>query len=303
MDEQDNVKPFPSTENLRLSEDKTEFIYGGSIAINRLLDMFRNHVPQGRTERPKYPWHLYLVNGMTLFDNVYEDKMRHDEVTSRIQNEIDMLMTYASSYMSFFTRTRPTFLIYIPQYKQIPSNLRRPTPKAKEDKWRQYKNVFLDITQKGFHKEETNHGYLWFASIGNHRFPHKELTDMVRRTPTQHRPDNTPLFLLTHMVLDLHLSKTTRHVTLAERYTGLIKDHNSFGTKLNTKADVPFNTDTHRLFGDKHLLLPLIKGKKKTELEAYIAKRNWRLKTAYEIRQDILRQTDITQAQLDALKL
>lgn len=304
MDTQGTVKPFPSTKNLALSDDGSEFIYGGSIGINRILDMFRkNAVSYDKMYRPKFPWFLYLVSGMTLFDNIYEKNMTREAAAHRIQNEIDMLMTYASSYMSFFTKTPPTFLVYLPHYDNLPRHLTRKILVSKEYKWRLYMGVFSDINNNRLHKEQTNNGHLWFTRVGPKRFPHKELSDIVRRIPDHQAPKGTPVFLLSHMPIDLHLSKTIPKLTLAERYTGLIKTQDQFGTKLNTKADVPFNTDTHRLFGDKHLLLPLIKGKKKTELETHIAENKWRLKTAHEIRQDILRQTDITPQHLDLLKL
>ena len=303
MDADDKIKPFPSTENLALSEDKSEFIYGGSIAINRILDMFRKQAPQSQNAYPKYPWHLYLISGMTLFDNIYEKDMTREVAAGRIQNDIDMLMTYASSYMSFFTKVKPTFLIYFPHYDSLPRPITRKLPASKEHKWRLYTSVFSDISSSSVHKEETNYGHIWFSRVGRQRLPHKNLGDMIRRIPTAHRPKNTPLFLLSHMAMDLHLSKIVRPVTLAERYTGLIKTQDQFGSKLNTKVDVPFNTYTHRVFGDRHLMLPLISGKKKTALETYLADNNWKLKTDQEIRRDILHRTDITPTQLDAIKL
>lgn len=304
MEAQDTIKPFPSTENLALSENESEFIYGGSIGINRILDMFRKRAPIGNNKTPAYPWHLYLLNGMTLFENVYEDKHTKNTIIELIEKDIEMLMIYASSYMSFFTKDRPTFIIYIPSYGLLPKSEVRSIPESKKKKWDMYEKVYRDIFQQNRMVQHQNeHGYQWVTKAGTQRLPHKELSRLIQSLPPKHYKKRTPIFLMSHIALDLHMSALVPNITLVERYTGLIKEPKNFGTKLNTNVSVPFNVYTHRLFGDKHLLHPLLKGKKKKTLEEKIATENWHLKTKTEIRNAILQHTEIASQQLDFIKL
>lgn len=62
--------------------------------------------------------------------------------------------------------------------------------------------------------------------------------------------------IMSHHMHDLYMVGMMNSGYLYESFTGKVYDKPSFSKKVFNNPDLPFNTATHALFGDKHLMLP-----------------------------------------------
>jgi hypothetical protein len=93
--------------------------------------------------------------------------------------------------------------------------------------------------------------------------------------------------MISHLPIDYHIYKTIPNIQLLESFTGVILSVSDFGQKLIKEVKIPFNTTTHRLFGDSTQLMPLIKGKDRSKLIDVAKEFNWYVKTESEISRDV----------------
>lgn len=285
--------PFPDDSQCPLSADGSEKILGGSVGLNRILMLLKLRAAIDRAPA----WGLYLINAATVFRNVHASwkptqqylQLSDSEAITLFQNDINLLITYLTSYLSAYsapTAAQPALMVvYYPNYCKIPPEIRRPLGDKDTAFWRQYEGIRKTKIQlepeRTFASPYLN---LWEMQCGAHSLPHVELSRWVQghllspTVNTLYRWGHIGTFMMTHCPLDLHIK--IPKVDLIESYWGTVKKKDQFYTKLNGLKDipVPFNSATHQLFGDSTLIAAkAMRGTKKTLLEL-AQKHNWMIR-------------------------
>ena len=141
--------------------------------------------------------------------------------------------------------------------------------------------------------------------MGDRSTPHRDLASWIRAQAGKltylHGQDTVAL--ISHCVMDLYLSTRFPKLHLLERYTGSVKTERDFGTKLIPSGAVPFNLYTHRLFGDKIHLKPMIKGSMRDSVLKSAEKKNWTKLGQDAILAEITKLTEIPADQLVNVRL
>ena len=161
---------FPSTEGLKLSDKGDEYIYGGSVAINRILGSLQNH------PEPK-PRKLWLINCMTLLSNVFNKNLSMADIAELYTNEIRLLTLYIEAYANTYTpRIKPIIVFYIPDYRHIPTHLLRDNSNNNNGRIEEiYKKLKADLPLKDVNVN-TQYSQSWFIIVGKNQLPHKEIS-------------------------------------------------------------------------------------------------------------------------------
>jgi hypothetical protein len=301
------MSDFPSTEGLGKSQDGSELVYGGSIAINRQLGRLRDLA--GQKDAP--PYLLYLINVYTLVDNIYSKDTKVSILEDLLTTEINILTTYIEAYSSHFNSYmsksfKPTIIFYIPEYN-IPSKYRREIDsKTQKGKIK----LFYDLIRKSFGRNivemsSTGNSYRYMLPVGHVTYPHREIVPIVQRLSSKidYMFGSGPVGLISHITLDLHIGRLIPNIHLLERYTGDVLTYSQFGKKLDKGGRVPFNVYTHRAFGDDLLLEPLVQRKLKKELLEVAEKKRWMRLSPGEIAVHIKDVTGVSIADLGVLKI
>lgn len=296
---------FPSTESLEKSDDGSEFIYGGSVAINRHLGNFRDMA--GHRDAPRYG--LYLINLYTLVDNVYTKDIKVSDLENLLSTEIRLLTTYIEAYSSYFStvtmKFKPTIIFYLPQYN-IPEKFKRQIdPKTHKGKIKTFYDLVAKNVGRGIKEmPDTGESYRFMIPVGHGTYPHRDLAMSLPRLPSKVvHTGRGPIALFTHVTLDLHIGRLLSDVRLLQRYTGDTLSYSQFGSKLDKEGRVPFNVYTHRAFGDDLLLEPIAKRKVKKDLLDDAEKRRWMRLSAPEIANRIKEITGVSIEELGVLKI
>lgn len=269
--------PLPYTETT-----DGPLIYGGSIGINRIIEYFSKQIDA----HGHVPWLTYLINLDTVYRNVegYTNKLTHDkDVIDAMVADIALFTTYADLYNK--TQEDVYILLYIPNYKDMH---KYGVPRISEsDMIVDRKKRFASIINKIIPRIPQKLGSVKLYLCSCNKMPHEELPDAIRQEiPRIDR--NAHTLLLSHHPIDLHLAKSFKRLSLIESYTGVIKNHKEFGTKLTTNdPKIPFNKVTHRIFGDKvDIKSPYSTAHRKLLYEFGLRKK-WYLFTESEIERDI----------------
>lgn len=291
---------FPSVVGLERTQEGNEYIYGGSIAINRILDHLR-------TFSDKVPYRLFMINAYTLVNNVCS-MLKHAspmQINDALNNEISHLRVYIDAYGKTHNVT-PIVIYYIPKYQYLPKELIRDNSKNAngivdaiyKDVIRQYLSTPTLIDSEGYTLVE------YTVPVGNHGFPHRELYSwLLKQNIPGYIPDRDRVAILTHCIVDLHISSRLGNMTLLERYTGKAIPSKDFGHKLHSSGYIPFNIYTHRVFGDKLHFKPLVSSKDRDKLVNIAKEKKWMVSTADYVLKDIVNNTKLTISDLSILKL
>lgn len=286
---------FPDTAGMERSQDGSEPILGGSIAINRLLNHLRDTAGTGT------PWRLWLINLYTLFDNLYTDlTITGAQLDTALRTEVQLLTQYIEAYASYLPGPprRPDIIFYAPDYAIIPTKLRREiSPETKTGQLRRALDRAFQVfrTTRILPQTTPSPAVVRFIPVGQGSYPHRDLVRWLRAhsAQLQYIYDQDPVALITHCPIDLHIRRYLKQLFLLERYTGHILQPAAFGKKLPASEDVPFNIYTHQLFGDQVHLASRIKGKLKSQLLQVAKDRTWRQRSELEILADIRRLTQL----------
>ena len=298
---------FPDLAGLQKSDDGTEFIYGGSVGINRVL----GHLRLQAYSATKINYSLYLINVMTLIRNV-DAKDQTDKVfLERLNLEIQLLILYISSYAGAtqYPKIIPTIVFYIPDYKAIPKAFARPVSDKLQRHYDLLKKLVQHLPSTSVLTKDLSDYKQWLYYVGGSSLPHIDLSSAINKDfkvvsvyGNTYRTGD-PICLITHFPIDLYLHRRVNNVHLLESYTGAVKTLSQFGTKINGNADVPFNPATHVLFGDDYHIAPLVKGKEKKMLLELATEKQWLQKPITIIVEDIKAKTSLTAEQLLAMRL
>ncbi|CAM6031537.1 unnamed protein product, partial [Sphagnum compactum] len=253
---------FPDISGAALGNNNDP-ILGGTIGLNRILLYLRENAT-----RPNNPqWDLYLVSVYTLALTAFAKGCFIDDVEAIVDRDADLLMTYINAYMQQKRQTPATVIFYAPDYRAIPKEVLRKRAGLREEFDELYAKMFKRFPEQLTELTENPNTRKFLVRAGGGTFPHKTLAESIRVVYGGRRiKGSIGTVMISHCPIDLHLVKTIPAVMLLERYTGRLLTPQEFGHKLVHTVTIPFNTTTHRLFGDDVHLEPLVKGRQKTKL-------------------------------------
>lgn len=304
------MQQFPDESKLPRSADGSEPIRGGSVALNMVLGLFVN-----RVRDPHVAWKMFLLNGETLFRNVYSSELTDAQLYEAFLKDCEILLVYIEAYLSRYLPNDGSkkfqFIVYFPNYDSIPKDIQR-TPSASEislnKAYRKFTGHFPLTPTMTSYGQYTNR---WVLPVGSKaRMPHVDLLLWLQKMSLDTRSTffkwGDPVFLLTSFVTDLYLYRRMDNVELIERYTGLVKTSNQFGTKLlkskerkdNPNLEIPLNIATHRAFGDDQQIAPIAMRNVRKALIEVALKNRWMIRSFESIVKDITTVTGVTAAEL-----
>jgi hypothetical protein len=295
---------FPTTAGLeRAKSDPNEPIYPGSIGSNRIFHFLRTTA--GLNTSPC--WNLYLINIYTLVRNAYSSLSKpitQKAVDKLIDEDVDLYMTFIGAYMSQRRATSAQVLFYAPNYRAIPKDLLRPVTGQRAEIDAIYAKLLTTLPTNLTEVTEDALVNKYLIATSGNTYPHKELPTIIRTIYGGQRSQGSiGTVLLSHCVMDLHVASRLPMIELLESFTAAVHPVAAFGRKLTQDVAVPFNPTTHRVFGDDVHLVPLCKGKQKTQLIKLAQERNWAVRTETEIITDITTTfPDITADELTRLR-
>ena len=245
---------FPDESTMDRSADGSEPIRGGSVGFNRILGSF---VERSHTDRQPFA-DLFLINGMTIYRNVYQEGLSDERIKTLWENDIQLFALYLGAYrVALASGNDPVdqtqVVVYLPTYQRIPKEVQLDHDKTKlGDMLRRY-NAFY---QK--YKRET--GVLIDApgvrvvciAVGEHDLPHRELDKYVISEPLFRQARTTrKIVMITHAIIDYFIHYRLPSIVVWESYTAKFKKPEDFGKRLDPSGDIPFNSLMFNLFGDK----------------------------------------------------
>jgi hypothetical protein len=293
---------FPPTAGLETAKsDTSEFLYNGSIGSNRIFHVLRTLA--GISGNPK--WDLYLINVYTLVRNAYTKGISQSELEKTLDKDVDLYMTFIGAYMSYLRTTPAVVLFYAPDYTGIPKDVLRTTSGQRDELDAMYSKILHKLPRKLTELTEDPLVRKFLIATNGSAFPHKEIPGYIRNIYGNTRnAGRLGTAIFTHCPIDLHLMTAIPKLELFESFTGAVYPSSEFGRKLTKEVKVPFNTVTHRAFGDDVHFEALIKNRRKTEMIEVAAKHNWAIRTEQEILSDILSYfPEVTQYRLLQLRL
>lgn len=245
---------FPDESHMERSADGTEPIRGGSVGFNRILGTFversrSDHTPFGR---------LFLINGMTLFRNVYSEDKSDSQIKAAIEKDIELFALYLGAYRVALSggndpSDQTPVLVYFPTYKNIPKDVRLEHSGTKLE-------TFLKRYDAFYVRHKGSMGLLIDApgvkvesiTVGERDLPHRELDHyIIGREDYRPARQSGKVILITHVILDYFICFRIPSVVVWESYTAKFRTKETFGTRLDPSGDIPFNSLMFNLFGDK----------------------------------------------------
>jgi hypothetical protein len=296
---------FPNIDNNPRGKNG-DIIVGASIGANRILLFFRE-----QARKPNRPlFNVYFINVFTIARNVWGSSntldMKIDEMMQLIDVDVEFLCTYIEAYHAHaLSDSKPVIIFYVPRYDNIPIEARRTHTGNTLKLEILYKAMLIKYGDLIKDISITEDSIRYLAPVGYHTLPHRELWSYVESKAFGNIGYSPEVLILTHCLIDLHLYRKIRSMTLMESYTGAIKMYKDFGSKLIDPdiVKIPFNTYTHRLFGDPINLEPLVRNKQKKEAIELAIARKWVNKTDSEIYSDIIRNLGIKDSALSLVKI
>jgi hypothetical protein len=281
--------------------DPEEPIYPGSLGSNRIFHMLKTTA--GLASSPAYD--LFVISIYTLLRNAYSKGITQAAIEKVVDDDVDLYMTFIGAYLSYRRQTPGAVLFYAPNYRSIPRELLRKTSGQRDEMDALYLKLLHKLPTKLTEITEDPLLRKYLVATSGGMFPHKELPGYIRDIYDGRRTHGMlGTIMLSHCPIDLHLARMIPGIELLESHTAAIYPPSEFGRKLTKDVRVPFNTATHRAFGDEVHLAALCKGRQKAELTELAAKRQWAIHTESEILTDIATAfPDVTRDDLLKLRL
>ena len=245
---------FPDESKMDRSADGTEPIRGGSVGFNRILGTF---VERSHTDRQPFA-DLFLINGMTIFRNVYQENLTDERIKALWENDIQLFALYLGAYRVALSGgndpVRQTqVVVYLPTYQRIPKEIRLTHEQTKLGE--------MLIRYDGFYRRyKAETGVLIDApgvrvvciAVGERDLPHREVDKYVLSDPAfREARQSRKIMLITHAIIDYFIHYRIPSLVVWESYTAKFKKPEDFGKRLDPSGDIPFNSLMFNLFGDK----------------------------------------------------
>ena len=271
---------FPDITHVEYGQDGTP-ILGNSVGNNRILFYLRENA--GQRHAPL--WNLYLINIYTLARNAYRKGISLKELTTCIDKDSDLLLTYIHAYTTYRHSMESAVVFYAPEYKSIPQDLMRQHVGNTLELDTLYYEIFKKLPTKLVELSELPLTRKFLCQVGQTgRMPYLDLLDKLKQiSPAYSAGGAFGTAMISHCPLDFHIHKSIPKIQLLESYTGNVLSVSDFGQKLTKDVVIPFNNATHRLFGDSLQLLPLLTGKDRKTLIQLAETKNWAIQTESQI--------------------
>jgi len=298
---------FPDDSKFEKSKDGTEPILGCSVGFNRVLLGLRTQAYNPSRLR----WSAVLISAFTVFRNVYTKEATLAELAVRFRQDIDLFQIYFDAY-STIAGNPPTpipVVLYVPNYTAIPKPMRRdpnPTQDAIEKRFAEFIRT-LPGTESVV--STTVGSCVWCVSMGiSTMLPHIQLAQWLQSkalmSPHFGYKHGLPVMIISHCPIDLHIQKRLPKTYLVESYQGVVRPPREFGRKLlHCDETIPFNTATHRAFGDSIHLEPIVTREQRKTLLEMAVKKKWIQQPAEAVMRDIITVTKTSVAELTKLSL
>jgi hypothetical protein len=296
-------RDFPRVETLEKSADG-EYIYGGSVGINRVLGFFRENAYKAN----KQDIRVLIVNIYTIFRNVYRKDATDAELSILVGTEISLISQYYEAYTHTMRSPvyQPILLVYIPDYD---SAISQSVAHTKSAATVAMDSAYTKLVNSNFPKmvqeAHTQYTLTYFVKTDLGIYPHRSILGFVRKFSSAWKLSTTHCaFLVSHCPVDWYLlGSTAVKISLLESYTGNIRSQNELGERLTGSKHVPFNRYTHRLFGDKYHISSLVKPKDKRALIELAEKNHWVSRPNEAIVADICQHLHISVEIISSLKI
>ena len=292
---------FPDIANAEYGQDGTP-ILGNSIGNNRILFYLRETANQQAAPL----WNLFLINIYTMARNAYRRGISFEEMRTCIDKDSDLLMTYIHAYTTHKRPVDSVVLFYAPSYRAVPKDFMREHVGNNLELDALYDEIAETIPDKLLELTELPYTRKFISRAGFHgRLPYLDISTALGSINSALASGGSiGTALISHCPLDFHIYKRIPRVQLLESYTGQILNVVDFGQKLTKEVRVPFNTATHRLFGDPSQLTPLLTGKDRKTLMQLAGEKNWAIKTETQIIDDaVWKFPKLMRAQITVLRL
>lgn len=293
---------FPDVSSNPKGQDGTT-IYGTgtSIGSNRIFHYLRQNA--NGFDPPK--WDLYLINIYTLVRNAYSKGIEQRVLESIVDADSDLLMIYIGAYTTFRRQIPSVVFFYAPDYSAVPKDIMRVHSGNQSEMDAMYDILCKKLPPTLTELTTVPETRKFLSKVGRTILPQKELIEQIRKIYNGNRTNGMiGSVMISHCPIDFHIYKFIPTIQLLESYTGSVLSVSEFGNKLTKEVKIPFNTTTHRLFGDSLQINPLLKGKDRTKLIEVASEFKWNIKTESEItREALFKFPNLSQYELSILKL
>jgi hypothetical protein len=215
--------------------------------------------------------------------------------------DVKLFMEYYDTYLSLVWRRSGgdkhcPVIVYFPDYKHIPKELRRDHTGRTAELLAAYK-TFIN-RHSGHNKEISRLDFTrcFWVDAGDAAYPHKEVARKFREIashPTSLYSTGDPICLLTHVPLDYHIASRLRGINVLESFTARLRTPYEFKLKLDSEGHIPFMSSTHAVLGDDVLLKPQVSPKIKKQILEAAKKDRWETRGEDDVRNRISKIADI----------
>lgn len=294
------MKSFPDESQMERSEDGSEPIRGGSIGLNRILNGFVDIAT--KDSKPRFT--AVLISAFTIFRNVWT--MQNNPTMSSLEEgfvkDVNLFLEYYDTYLSFVWNGLPAdrycpVIIYFPDYKHLPKELRMETSGKRELLFNLYRDF---LARHGNHNGEVKkleHSRCFWITAGQSSYPHKDVASKFREITAHPQIAyyiGDPVCLISHIPLDLYMSARIRKLVLLESYTGRIRTPPEFRIKIDKEGRVPFTSAAHVALGDSVLIKPMANLKQRKAIYEAAEKDRWLTRGEEDIRNRIAKIMDVS---------
>lgn len=259
-----------------------EDVSAGTIGILKALSIPMNF---------KRKYNIFLINVYTLARNILsyfnpissvtENTLKKEPCVNYIKKDIEMILYYIQSYISFtkvtlLNTTSYKVIFYFPfYYKVLPSEYYRNPNKIVRLTNTIYQYIY-EPNSIQYNRLYKKNDLMYFVYLNPLQYTSISLFNILKVTKILSK---RPL-IFTHIPLDYHLIKLLYNVNFVDSHTGKIlasKQH--IANKIFKTESIPFNKYSHWLFGDKYILKSNLPRGMKTKLILMGSEYKWNIMT------------------------
>ena len=258
-------------------------IFNGSYGIEPVLIRLEQLLTD-----PKNKLNTILINISTCIRNAMDKTLSDPANVKKVQVEIEYIVDTIISFCQRSNKKHLYLIFYINDYiTELPGEMVRP-PSPGKLTYFELVNEYCTLINKAKVSTQDNvtinfvrmkKGTLYAKQLYGH------LRDISKYVPSA---SYTGYYaMISHQPLDYHLLNIAPNGIIIASHTGEILKREDLGYKVFDEGQIPFNQITHRLFGDKQQIQPLVKGvARKKAIEKALANK-WRIRTEDQIKTDI----------------
>ncbi len=243
------VKSLEMQYDKSIAHLEEEVSYGVLGVINTLVKLL---------DEPR-KWQLFLINVGTFVRNNYDKSSSDKDIIAKIHNDVNVLNEYILRYLNGQDATIVYY--FSDQRRLVPEEHMRTATPSRIRMTSIMDQLIKDnsLPRKQLYRMNGEDDPLNILGYQDPKaFPHNYLTDIIKYSKT-----SNSCVLLTHNSLDLLMMSKVDDITLLSSHTGKLLTTKEVAQKVFKVDEIPLNTVTIKLFGDKDNVIPIIKNKKK----------------------------------------